>query len=302
MSASPSKPPKVLLSLTTRDNDYQQAHAAAAESVAGRFGVQLEIVYADSDAVGQVQQILTAIQRRDHGISAVITEPVGTAMLNVAEQALRAGIAWGVLNREADYIPRLRLTSTVPVFEISVDQLEVGRIQAKQMSRLFPAGGTVLYIMGPQATTAATLRAQGTKEQKPSNVQLKSISANWTQEGGYRAVQSLLKLSTTRSSGFVGIVSQNDEMAIGARRAFGEIHDTTERNAWLNLPFLGVDGLPSTGQQYVHRKLLTATVVTPAVAGIALETFMNWWNHKQGTPERLLVPSISYPAVETLQR
>src|SRR3954470_2488208 len=143
---STTKPAKVLLSLTTRDNDYQQAHATSAVAVAQRLGVLLEILYAENDAVTQVQQILSIIQQRDHGFDAVITEPVGTAMLNVAEVALKSQTAWCVLNREADYVSRLRAGTNVPVFEVSVDQVEEGRIQAQQVSKLLPNGGGVLYI------------------------------------------------------------------------------------------------------------------------------------------------------------
>ena len=253
---STTKPARVLISLITRDNDYQRAHAAGAEAAAQQLGVSLEILYADNDAVTQVQQILTAIQQRDHGFEAIITEPVGTAMLNVAEVAVRSGMAWCLLNRDADYIQTLRQSVSVPVFEVSVDQLQVGHIHAEQIAALLPSGGTVLYIAGLSSGSTAKLRSQGMMMRKPSNIQLKSINSNWTEDGGYRAVQSWLKLSTSKSAGFGAVVSQNDAMAIGARRAFAEINDPQERDAWLNLPFLGCDGLPSTGQQYVSRELL----------------------------------------------
>jgi ribose transport system substrate-binding protein len=295
------KPTKVLLSLTTHDNDYQQAHAASADAMAHRLGVSLEIVYAEGDAVTQVQQILSAIQKRDHGIDVVVTEPVGTAMHNVAEVAVKMGIAWCVLNREADYISRLRHESSLPVFEVSVDQLEVGRIQAQQVSMLLPSGGTILYIAGPSAGSAARLRLEGMTSRKPANIQVKTVTGNWTEDGGHHAVTSWLKLSTSKSAGFGAVVSQNDAMAIGARRAFGEIRDPAERETWLGMPFLGCDGLPETGQQYVHGKLLVATIVTPPVAGIGLETFMHWRSEGKAIPERLLVNPISFPAAESLR-
>ena len=298
---STTKPARVLISLITRDNDYQRAHAAGAEAVARQLGVSLEILYADNDAVSQVQQILTAIQQRDHGFEAIITEPVGTAMLNVAEVAVRSGIAWCLLNRDADYVPTLRQSCNVPVFEVSVDQLQVGHIHAEQISALLPDGGTVLYIVGPSSGSTAKLRSEGMLTRKAPNIQVKTITSNWTEDGGYRAIASWLKLSTSKSSGFGAIVSQNDAMAIGARRAFGEVGNVQERNAWTSLPFLGCDGLPGTGQEYVNRKLLKATVVTPAVAGTALHSFMQWRNNGQRIPERLLVGSTSFPVIDTLR-
>jgi hypothetical protein len=56
-------PIKALLALVTHDNDYQRAQAASAETTARRLGVELETVFADGDAVHQIEQILTAIQR-----------------------------------------------------------------------------------------------------------------------------------------------------------------------------------------------------------------------------------------------
>lgn len=298
---SMTKPTKVLLSLTTRENDYQQAHAASAELVAQRTGVALEIIYAENDAVTQVQQILSAIQRRDHGFDAVITEPVGTAMQNVAEVAMKSGIAWCVLNREADYIGRLRAGGNIPAFEVSVDQVEVGHIQAQQLAKLVPGGGNALYISGPSAGSAAGFRSHGMNERKPSNIQLRTISGNWTEDGGYRSVASWLKLSTSKSSGFSAVVSQNDAMAIGARRALGEHPDANEREAWMQLPFLGCDGLPATGQQFVQRKLLTATIIMPAVAGIGLETLMQFRTQGRPIPDRVLVNPTSFPDMEALR-
>src|SRR4051794_19487781 len=166
---------KALISLTTNDNDYQRAQANSVESVAKRLGVTIEIIYAENDPVLQSQQILSAIQKKDNRIDVVITEPVGTGMVQVAEAAVKAGIAWGVLNRDIDYAGRLQRASGLPVFEVGVDQEEVGRIHAAQLAKLAPGGGTVLYVEGPAAGSAAKLRTQGTVSKKPSNIDLKIL-------------------------------------------------------------------------------------------------------------------------------
>jgi ribose transport system substrate-binding protein len=297
----PTKPVRALIALTTQDNDYQRAHAASAEAVARRLNVSLEIVYADNDAVNQVQQILSAIQRPNHGFDVIITEPVGTGMASVAEAAVKMGIGWCVVNCEADYVSRLRSSSQVPVFEASVNQVEVGRIQAQQIAALLPQGGNVLYITGPAAGTAAARRSEGMMSRRPANIHLKTLAGNWTEEGGHRVVASWLKLSTSKSAAFSAVISQNDAMAIGARRAFKELSDPGERSHWLSLPFLGCDGLPDTGQLYVQRKELAATVITPAVAGVALEAYMHAVFEKKPITERLLVAPQSHPALAVLQ-
>ena len=292
---------KALLSLITQDNDFQRAQAAAAEDVARRLGVSLEITYADGDAVYQIQQILTAIQRKDHGIDIVIVQPVGTSMANVADVVTKAGVAWGVLNRELEYLSSLRSSVKVPVFEVTVDQLETGHIEAKQVEALLPQGGNVLYITGPTVGSTARLRNEGFMSRKPSNISIKGMKGNWTEESGYNAIRSWLKLSTSKSSGFAGIVSQNDAMAMGARRAFGEIADFAERQSWLDKPFLGCDGLPQTGQQHVRAGHMAATIVTPAVAGIALEAYCKFRQDGTPIPDRTSAIPVSFPDVAALR-
>jgi ribose transport system substrate-binding protein len=294
-------PSKALLALSNRENDYQRAQAASAEAAARQLGIELEITYANNDAVYQIEQILTAIQRRDHGINIVVTQPVGTGMVNVAEAAAKSGVAWALLSREVDYISELREKYQVPLFEVSVDQLEIGHIHAQQIATILPQGGTVFYLSGPASGSSSRLRADGLMAKKPANIELKTIRGNWTDESGHRAVSSWLKLSTSKSSGFAAVISQNDAMAVGARRAFTEINDANERGHWLQLPILGCDGLPETGQQYVRRGLLTSTVSTPAVAGLALELFAKWRTSGTPIPERTLASSSSFPAFEALR-
>jgi len=53
---------KILVSLTTNDNDYQAEQAISAEQAARKFGVDVQILYADNDAINQSTQILKAIQ------------------------------------------------------------------------------------------------------------------------------------------------------------------------------------------------------------------------------------------------
>jgi len=292
---------RILISLTTRDNDYQRAQASSVEAVAKRMGAQIEIIYADNDPVNQSQQILSAIQRKNNDLAAVITEPVGTGMLQVAETAAKAGIAWGVLNREIDYAGRLQASCKVPVFEVGVDQQAVGHIHAAQLAKLVPNGGSVLYVEGPAAGSAAKLRTQGTMAKKPSNIELKILKGNWTEESGHKAVASWLKLSTSKSAGFVAVVAQDDAMAMGARKAFQELSSAEERSAWLHLPHLGCDGLPETGQQFVRRGQLAATVVYPLVAGIALEMYLNAVKTGKPIAERTFAAPTSFPELGALK-
>ena len=196
------------------------------------------------------QQILNVIQSRSESLpDGIVFEPVGgTALPQVARAAASAGIGWVVLNRHVEYIAEIRKTSKVPVFGVSSDHEEIGRIQGHQFAALLPKGGSVLYVQGPAESLAAKQRTSGMYETKPADVQVKVMRAQWTEASSYRAVSSWLRLSTSHQNRIDLIAAQDDGMALGARKAFQELPDPVARQRWLSLPFIGCDGLPKTGQ------------------------------------------------------
>jgi len=293
----------VLVSLTTNDNDYQREQAASAEEAAKRAGVEIQIIYAENDAINQSQQLLKAIQS-PAGIrpDAVLFEPVGTGLPQVAKAAVAAGIGWVILNREVDYLNELRRTAKAPVFGVTTDHTEVGRIQGRQIRALLPQGGSVLYIQGPSGSDAAQQRTNGMYETKPGNVQVRAMKAQWTESSAYQAVSSWLRLSTSRDLTFGVISAQDDSMAAGARKAFQEQMAGANRDKWLGLPFIGCDGMPDTGQLWVREGSLAATIIVPANAGQALEMLALALAKGTQPPERTLTVPRSYPAVEALSR
>lgn len=289
------------VSLITKDNDFQRQQAAAAEDAARRLGARVQLVYAENDAINQSQQILKAVQspavERPNG---VVLEPVGTGLAQVARAAARAGIGWVVLNREVDYIGSLRAAHRTPIFGLSSDHEEVGRIQGRQMGALLPNGGLVLYIEGPTSGSAARLRTQGMYSTKPANVQIRTIKGQWTAESAYQAVTAWLRLSTSRELPVVAVVAQNDSMAAGAKRAFQDGTTGIERERWMSISFTGCDGVPETGIAWVERGLLAATVVLPPNAGEALEMMAKALQTSVHPPELTLTPPTSYPALNRI--
>ena len=293
-----------LVSLTTDDNDYQIEQAQSAGDAARKFGIELQVIYADNDAITQSTQLLKAIQaEQSHRPDAIIFEPVGgTAMPQVARAAASAGIGWAILNRDANYVPELRKSSPAPVFVITSDHLEIGRIQGRQIAVLVPRGGAVLCIQGPAENSAAKDRATGMQETKPANVHPTLLRAQWTEESSQKAVRSWLKLTTSRKAAIDLIAAQDDSMAIGARKAFEELPDETEKERWLSLPFLGCDGLPKTGQAWVKSGLLAATIFVPPNAGQAIEMFVDAFERGRQPPERVLTVPVSIPPLKELKR
>src|SRR5215470_11530182 len=297
------KKPKFVISLTTRDNDYQQEQAVSAQEAAVRTGIEIELVYAENDAVLQSQQLLKVIQANPESRpSGIIFEPVGgTALPQVAKAAASAGIGWVVLNREASYITDLRRETKAPVFAISSDHVEIGRIQGRQFAALLPKGGSILYIQGPSENSAAKERTAGMLETKPGNIQVTALKGQWTEESAQKAVRSWLKLTTSQKAIIDLIGAQDDSMAIGARKAFQEITNESDRERWLKLPFTGCDGLPKTGQAWVRSGLLAATVYSPPNTGLAIEMLLQHIQQGKGLEERALVAPSSIPALNELR-
>lgn len=295
---------KFLVSLTTNDNDYQMEQASSAEQVARKLAVDVQIIYAENDAINQSTQILKVIQSApEFHPDAIIFEPVGgTALPQVARAAATAGIGWAVLNRDANYIAELRSITEAPVFNLSSDHVEIGRIQSRQVAALLPKGGSIIYIQGPSENSAAKERTGGMLEFKPANIQVIFLKGQWTEESSRRAVQSWLKLSTSRKAPIDLIAAQDDAMAIGARKAFQELTSEIERERWLSLPFTGCDGLPKTGQSWVRTGLLAATVFVPPNAGQAIEMIVDAIQNNKSLPERALTVPVSLPPIESLLR
>jgi ABC-type sugar transport system substrate-binding protein len=294
---------RYLVSLITKDNDYQMEQASAAKTAAGEAGADVDIIYAENDAITQSTQLLKVIQgdesTRPNGI---FVEPLGaTPFPKVAAAAAAAGIGWGVLNREAEYTSALRQTTLTPIFSVSVNQLEIGRIQGKQIAALLPGGGSVLLVQGPSVSSVSRERFDGLRETLPSNVQLVNLRGKWTEESGYQSVCSWMKLMRAQKFRIDLICGQNDVMAMGAKKAVKELASELDREFLSSIPATGCDGVPSTGQTWVRTGHLSATVVVPPSSGKAIVLMTRALQTKTQPAEHTFTTPEAFPALESLK-
>jgi ribose transport system substrate-binding protein len=219
----------------------------------------------------------------------------------VGRAAVAAGIGWVVMNKDVEYIKELRRTYKVPCFAVASDHLEIGRIQGRQLAALLPDGGSILCIQGPSETDACKLRAAGMYETKPPSIQVKNMKGNWTEASAFKAINSWLRLSTSQQSHVDLVAAQNDAMAAGAKKAFQQFSQEADgRDHWTSLPFIGVDGVPKTGQAWVRSGVLTATVIAPPNAGVGVEMLVRALQTGVVPPEMTLIAPHSYPELGTL--
>lgn len=293
--------PRVVLALLSDEQEFQRFQAEDAVATGLRLGFDVEVLYAESHAVLQIQQLFRHIHAEEADRpSAIVTETVtGEGLERVARNAVQAGISWVLLNRRVRYLEELRHTHpALLVCAVSTDQEEVGRIQGLQCRALVAPGGRVLVIQGPPDTSVAQERLAGLEgEVHAMGITTRVLNGDWSEASGEKSLTSWLRLKAADAFRPDVIVSQNDAMAVGALRAIRSVQPEWER-----IPRIGCDGLVNGGQRLVARGELRSTVVVPSNAGPAIDLVAHWLRTgEQAASERLLHPT-SFPPERELRR
>jgi len=291
---SPMMKRKIVVSLLTKDQEFQVMQAADAERAAARAGFDIEVVYANNNTALQQERLYHFVHAHERTRpAAIVAQTVsGEGLPRVALEAVKAGIGWVLLSTDVPYIDALHAEyPELPISVVTTDQLSIGRIQGRQFRSLLPAGGNIIYIQGRADTSAARLRLQGMEEAiDGSKIKAKVLIGEWTEASGERAVLSWLRLSTSEGETLSLVGAQNDAMAIGARKAIA-----ARRPQWLHLPFTGCDGLPEGGQLLVKEGQLAATVIMQSNAGPAIDLIAAQLNKRQPAPARVVLQPRGYP-------
>jgi ribose transport system substrate-binding protein len=285
---------KVIVSLIVKGQEFQELQAADASRTAAELGLEVEVLFAENNAVLQIQQLFRFVHAPEpERPAAIVTETVtGEGLERVARNAVSSGIAWVLVNRRVSYLDALRQQRPdLATFMVSSDQEEVGRIQARQLRALLPKGGVLLYVQGPPDTSTAQDRLRGAEEGlRGTEIQMKMVSGDWTELSAERAGSSWLKLKSSEGVRFEVVAAQNDSMAIGARRA---VHALRGRASGVR--FTGCDGLAEGGCRLVDQGTLAATIVTPSNTGPALQCLATWMRTGELPPRDVLLKPHSYP-------
>jgi len=291
---------RIVVSLPN-DNAYQHEQGVVAKSTAERMGLDVQVIRADDDSITQSQQLLKIIQSPPEARpSAFIVEPVtATGLRRVAEVAVAEGIAWVISNSDVDYLNQLRKSPRVPVFTVTQGQLEIGRIQGKQLAALLPQGGSVLCVEGPSMSSVAVLRHEGMESTKPRNVQITALRSRWSEESAHQGAGAWLRLATSRAENFDLVAGQTHELALGARKALREIGNQEQQKRWVGVPFIGI-GISSQVKPLVDAKVLAAAVITSVTMELALKMLVRAIETQVQPPECSVVEAASYPDLDKL--
>jgi ABC-type sugar transport system substrate-binding protein len=287
---------RVVVSLTSAEQEYQALQGEDARATAQRLGADVEVLFAEDNAVLQIQQLFHFVHAPDAARPAALLlhTRVPDGLERVARNAARAGIGWLLLNRSAPYLEPLREEHpALAVAAVTTDHAEIGRIQARQLERLRPGVRQVLYVQGPTETSAARQRLEGFEEEARGRGQeLRILNGEWSEASAENAVVAWLRLKTAERFAPDAVVCQNDNMARGTRRALERLHPE-----WARAPFLGCDGLPAGGRRDVDEGRLAATVLIPSCAGPALELALRWKREGRVPPAVTVLAPAPYPAL-----
>jgi len=294
------EPRRVLASFLTQDQEFQRLQAEDARQTAAREGLRIEVLFAENNAVLQIQQLFGAIHAApEQRPAAIIVETVaGEGLERVARKAAASGIGWILINRSVPYLEELRRQyPSLALSSVGTDQLAVGKIQGAQLKMLVPRGGAVLCVTGPSDTSVAQQRWQGLQQAvEGAGLEVKVLEGRWTEASGEESVRRWLRLESSRGAGVEGVACQNDAMAVGARKAL-EAHGAASRAA-----VIGCDGLPEGGRRLVDAKTLAATIVTPSNGGPAVHLVARALQTGTAPPPAVQLAPVPYPSMDELAR
>ncbi|WP_095193379.1 MULTISPECIES: sugar ABC transporter substrate-binding protein [unclassified Pseudomonas] len=213
-------------------------------------GVQLQFEDARSDVVKQLSQVESFISQK---VDAIVVNPVDTAATKkITEAAVKAGIPLVYVNRRPD-----DLNLPKGVVTVASNDLEAGEMQMQYLADKMGGKGDIVILLGDLANNSTTNRTKGVKEvlAKYPNIKIEQEQSGiWLRDKGMTLVNDWL----TQGRKFDAIVSNNDEMAIGAAMALQQAG--VEKGSVL---IAGVDGTPD-GLNAVKKGSLAASVFQDA--------------------------------------
>ena len=293
----------VFASFLEETQEFQRLQAEDARQVGRTHGLRVEVVFAENNAVLQIQQLYGAIHAApDDRPAAVVVETVaGEGMERVARKAAASGIGWVLINRTVPYLDDLRRQHPrLCLGTVGTNQVEVGRIQGAQLKLLAGGAGAVVCVTGPADTSVAQQRLAGLQRAvEGAGHELKVLEGRWTETSGEEALRRWFRLETSRSLRIAAVACQNDAMAVGARKAL-EAHGVATGAG--KVPVIGCDGLPTGGRRLVDAGALAATVVTPSNGGPAVELIARALQSGLPPPAAVELPPVPYPSLDELAR
>ena len=213
--SSPAFATKIGVSMDKFDDNFltvlRNSMAEYAKTVPG---VTLQIEDAKDDVSKQLSQVQNFIA---NGVNAIIVNPVDTsATAAITKAAADAGVPLVYVNREPIDVDKLGPKAAF----VASNEAELGTLETKAICKLLGGKGNILVIEGVLSNQSAVQRTKDVHEviSTPDCSGMKVVAeqtANYDRTQG----QNLMTNWLSKGMKFDAVVSNNDEMAIGAIQA-----------------------------------------------------------------------------------
>ena len=224
--------------------------------------VSLSFTTAHDNSQLQSQQIDSLVAS---GIDLLIVAPNQLTSVSPAiDRAYDSGVPVIVFERKTD---SQKFTAFV-----SADNYEMGRQMGEYIAVRMGGKGQIMEILGLKGSSPADERHRGFRDairHFPNIEVTATLQGDWTEGTAYNVVKEYLSQHDRHA--FDVVFGHNDRTAIGARKAFEELHRPL-------LPsFCGIDGLPGEngGICQVRDSLLTASYIYPTRGDLLLQVALD---------------------------
>jgi inositol transport system substrate-binding protein len=239
--------------------------------------VQLQFEDARADVVKQLSQVESFIGQK---VDAIVVNPVDTAATKrITEAAVKAGIPLVYVNRRPD-------DQNLPqgVATVASDDFEAGRMQMQYLADKLGGKGDIVILLGDLANNSTINRTKGVKEVLAKYPEIKvdqEQTGIWLRDKAMTLTNDWI----TQGRQFDAVVSNNDEMAIGAAMALKQAGVAKG-----SVLIAGVDGTPD-GVRAVEKGELVLSVFQDAKGQAygSVETAMKMIN-KEPVEQAVWVP------------
>lgn len=236
--------------------------------------VKFVISDGQADASKQISQIENAILQKP---DVLIVAPLErSALSGVMGEAISAGIPTICLERD---IAEPNFTTFVSSNNVEIGRL-AGHFIVDYLTRKHgEPKGNLVELTGMQGVQAASDRHSGAFEvldQYPDIKVVHQATGNWFQAEAMPRMEEALLASPEIDV----VYSHNDPMAYGAYLA------AKEKERHEEIAFVGVDGLPNEGEQYVKDGILAATFEYPLCVDMAVELATKMLSDENFEPEK----------------
>lgn len=231
-------------------NPYWSAEVETAEQLAEEMGYSYTTGAHGNDPDEQVRLMETAI---NNDVDGILLDPAGAdESVAIVEQAVDAGIPVSLVNAE------IAETGLAEVQVVS-NNAQGAQLGAEAWAEAMDYEGTYVELIGELSDNNAPVRSDGYESvlsQYPDLEKVGEEIANWDRQQGQTAMEQLL----SRYPDVDGVISGNDEMALGAINALEEDGRLDE------VEVLGFDG-NNDAVQAVQDGDMVATVLQPITEG-----------------------------------